>query len=536
MKSKPFWLIMTLVALGVLGLAACQPKPEDPDVVIARQACEQTTDPIDHYRCLERHAIVNANPAVCQLTGVELESRCLQAVYRKAQTSAICDKIYLEAVRQECQAYYANQLITPSPSPTATPTPSPTPTPTPTPLGELPLAQILPAQVTPPPDAWYPERPGGSPARDPVAWLRAHVQLMTDLLNSSADVEEALTRYATLIPGQEARTEQPAALWFIIAELDNDGAYEWLISAPRLDQPCSDSDCRSYLLIYRYQDALFVPAGVLSDANWPQGLENLRFISVEDVDGDGKNDLILRTQSGDMTQALVGRWAAGRWTSLNADPIAYPNSEILLEDVNGDGLTEILLHGGVIDDPKAGLQRPRTRIYTLRFRRYVLDTTLSDADEHPYYRMLDAQRALNEGDLFTALTLAESVLHEGDYRNYAGLDAYSEARIVPYAGTIAMLARAQLDQPGAVAEIMIEIEKRYGESGSPFVDGARTLWHTYRRTQDPVKACQALEEVIFERLNQASFFEHYGYATERLDAWDVCPLDEKPRSATRTDL
>ncbi len=537
MSSRIPWFLLMVGFLGLMSLAACKAQPAtDPDILIAQQACDSTGDPLEYYRCVEKHALVNRNPAVCRLVGADLEARCLQNVYPKVQDAAICSRIELENVRQDCQAYYAGQQVTPSPMPTLTPSPTPTLSPTPTPLGELPLARVLPAQVTPPPPTWYPERPDGSPQRDPVAWVRAHVRLMTDLLNSSADVEEALQRYAMLIPGQAASSVSPAALWSIIAELDNDGAYEWLISTPRLDQPCPDTDCQSYVLIFRYQEGLFTPVGLLSDANWPEGLTNPRFISVEDLDADEKNELVISTQVGEDLRILVGRWNNGVWQNLSADPITYANAEVSLEDLNDDGLIEILLHGGVVNDPQAGLQRPQTRVYGLHYRRYVQETTLPDADAHIYYRTLDAQRALKEGDLDTALELAESVLNEADYTAYAQVDSYAESRIVPYAGAIAMLARAQLDQPGAVANLMITIEQRYGESGSPFVEGARALWHTYRRTQNPRQACQALEEAIFARLDQASFFEHYGYATERLDAWEVCPLDEKPRTATRTDL
>ncbi len=530
-------MVLTLALVALLALAACQKRPaQDPDVLIAQQACGQTSDALEQYRCIEKHAVANANPAVCRLAGPELESHCLQVLYQKVSDPSLCSRLDDAALRQDCEAYYAGQRNTPTPQPTPSPTATPTPTPTPTPLGELPLAQVLPAQVTPPPPYWYPERPGGSPAQDPTAWLRAHVRLITDLLNVSADADTALQRYADLIPMQTTRPDLPAALWSTIAEVDNDGAYEWLISIPRLDQPCADDACRAYLVIFRLQDELFTPVGVLSDTNWPEGLANLRFVSVEDLDADGKNELVLSTRVDEETRVLVGRWANGTWQSISADPITFPNAEVLLDDLDGDSLTEILLHGGVVSDPQAGLQRSRTRVYSIHYRRYVLSATLSDADEHIYYRVLDAQKALAQGEVFKALELAESVLYEEDYQGYADVDAYSEARIVPYAGAIAMLIRAQLDQPGAVADIMITIEQRYGESGSPFVDGARSLWHTYRRTQDPVKACQALEESIFASLNQASFFERYGYATERLDAWDVCPLDEKPRTATRTDL
>jgi hypothetical protein len=538
MSSKLKALIIVFVIL-LPGLAGCGARAaEDPDVLIAQQACARATDALAHYQCLESHALTSRNPAVCRLTGSELEGRCLQNLYQKSQDPSLCSRIYLEETRLACQAYYAGPGSKPSPTPTPQPaaTPFPTPQPTPTPLGDLPIEQVLPAQVTPPPPSWHPATPDGSPERDPVAWLRAHGRLLTDLLNSSSEVEQALQRYALLIPGQAGRTETPAALWSVIAELDQDGAYEWLISAPRLDRPCLDTECYTYLFIFRYQEGLFIPAGVIPAANWLEGLANPRFVSVEDLDADGNNEVVLSTQSGEETQVLVGRWQNGRWQSLSADPLSYPNAEVRLEDINGDSLIEILLHGGLVQDPQAGLQRPQTRVYALHYRRYVLETTLGDADPHPYYRMLDARRALEERDTETALELAEDVFNEKNYATYDQVNSYAEARIVPYAGALAMLARMQLEQPGAVAELMIAIEQRYGESGSPFVEGARAAWQAYRRTQDPLSACRALEETVTLQAAKAPFFEVYGTRTERITTWDICPWDEKPRQGTPPNL
>ncbi len=528
-----------LIILFILlwGLAGCNARPsENPDVLIARQACEKAADALERYQCLEKHALASGNPEICRLTGADLETRCLTNLYQKSPDPSLCSRMYRDDIRQACELYYTHQNVSPTPIATPTPIPLPSPTPTPTPLGEMPIGQVLPVAVTPPPPSWYPTVPDGSPALNPVAWMRAHLRLLTDLLNSSPDVEQALQRYALLIPQQAGRTENPEALWSMLTELDQDGAYEWLISIPHLDRPCPDTDCYTYLAIFRYQEGLFIPVGVLPAANWSEGWANLRFISVEDLDADGNNELVLSTQIGEETQVLVGRWKeeAG-WQSLNADPMTFPNAEVHLEDLNGDGLTEILLHGGVIQDPQAGLQRPRTRVYALQYRRYVLKTTLSEADNHIYYRMLDARSALETGDIYTALDLAESILNEGQYSNYAYINSYAESRIVPYAGVLAMLAHMQLDQPGLVAELMIEIERRYGESGSPFVDGARAAWQAYRQSQDPVKACQVLEAVSL-RVSEAPFFELYGTRTERITTWDVCPLDEKPHQGTPTDL
>jgi len=117
-------------------------------------------------------------------------------------------------------------------------------------------------------------------------------------------------------------------------------------------------------------------------------------------------------------------------------------------------------------------------------------------------------------------------------------------RIVSYAAIEAMLVHALRHEPGAMEELLREVETKYDRLDNPYVEAGRRLWETYQATQDPLAACEAVERTVRERRDQAEFFRWYGYnpstgsgqRMERLPLEHACPIDEGlQQEAERSD-
>jgi hypothetical protein len=91
-----------------------------------------------------------------------------------------------------------------------------------------------------------------------------------------------------------------------------------------------------------------------------------------------------------------------------------------------------------------------------------------------------------------------------------------------------MLVHTQQGEVGAMEALLREVEARYDQFENPYVEAAQRLWYTYRDTQDPLLACQAVERTVREHQELAEFLGlyGYGYATEHLPIEQICPFDD----------
>lgn len=94
---------------------------------------------------------------------------------------------------------------------------------------------------------------------------------------------------------------------------------------------------------------------------------------------------------------------------------------------------------------------------------------------------------------------------------------WEQVRIVSYAAIEAMLVHALRHEPGALAALLHAIEAKYDRLDNPYVEAGQRLWQTYRATQDPLAACEAMERTVREQLDRARFF--HTMAT----TWNDCP-------------
>lgn len=424
--------------------------------------------------------------------------------------------------------------------PTTTPSPTPLPIPTDTPRQAL-AAGLLPSEpVTAPSTDWIPTRPPPFDVEKDTqaSWVQEYIQTITDLLNldpgadAATRTNTALAQLAAWMPADSTyEGPLPPNAWAVSRDLNGDGETEWLISVPARDQGCWVTYCPAYVLILQERDDLFVPAAILIQDENVWELSDPKLLMVADINADGHLEVVIEQVTCGahtcFTQIIIGQWDGQRWHSLTADPVMQAYTDYTMVDHDGNGLVDIVMHGGMYGSVGAGLQRPHTQVFAWRDGAYRLIEDTPDPDDHPYFQMFDANTALANEDWDTALSLALAVInYPGVYEDEGWLTPDAWARIIGYATLEAMFVYAQQGDVEAMRQVHAGLLSRSASApNDPYPDAAWHMLEVYEATDDPLAACLAVEDFIAARAEDAAFFEWYGYGTERLTVDQICPLD-----------
>jgi hypothetical protein len=255
-------------------------------------------------------------------------------------------------------------------------------------------------------------------------------------------------------------------------------------------------------------------------------------VAAEDITGDGTGEAVYTVSTcGAHTCTLTVRVLSGDETPYRdlAPEVRLETADLTLTDRNGDGVKEIVLHGGTIGSVGAGPQRARTQTYTWNGEVYELSETVNDASNLLYFAILDADAAFEQGsytEAAAAYTTAvnDSELREsGYYQNEAReLRAYAlyRAALATLAGGGSgrqandLLARARRDFPAAVnSGLVLAFQDAYTEPADP-ADRLSAL----------ASACLAVREQIDEDREAYELFWDFGYSNPPFDAQKMCPF------------
>jgi hypothetical protein len=255
-----------------------------------------------------------------------------------------------------------------------------------------------------------------------------------------------------------------------------------------------------------------------------------------DVNADGNGELVYtRSTCGAHTCTLsvfviTGDGAGYRHlTPFTDDPaapsgIAMETAELTLEDRDGDGAQEIVLHGGIIGSAGAGPQRTRTEVYAWNGEVYALTELTYDTSDLRYFAVLDADAAFGERDYERAAQLYEEALGDG----LAEVEGFgSRDELLAYAEFRLGLSRLVLDDfTGASQAIEVAIA-RYPATMT--ADAAIAFRNAMNLSEagyagDLAAGCAAATGALE---NDAARFEEawsYGYANPQLTPAAVCPF------------
>jgi len=286
-------------------------------------------------------------------------------------------------------------------------------------------------------------------------------------------------------------------------------------------------------VIFEEENNLFVPKKLISgndfgfDGESDYSREYSEVLRIGDMTGDARKEVVILEAIHGSTNhgrlLAIGRWDGEQWVNLvGKHHISHQLSSIRFDDIDGSGTTEVVMEGGLVVSNGAGLQRSSTIVFGFIDGAFNVINFDYEPSEHPYHMLVDAGRALRDGNPEKALQLAEIVLAmsvESIAGHYWVTRKHAE-RIFAYAHIQRMMALANT---GRVGEALSGVDSLWGldPQSNPYIKAASDLANSLggwdAEGADPCFAYgqveKELEEIPEEEL---SLLEHIGYRTEAL--------------------
>lgn len=441
-------------------------------------------------------------------------------------------------------AHYLTPVLSATPYPTDTPKPALPPSPTSSGVQEV-LGKI---QVRSLPPNWIATLPPMEPLPG-MTGTQVFLQAATDLMNYVQGEEQAYLKILSIL--NPDNNQVPGRAWLRAADLDSDGALEWLMAYPveayGTTIKCSGS-CVRLVILFEKQGAQFVPVSLMdayTDHQDGAGWYNFPLIfGLDDLNLDGHLEVLLHTRQpanhADFENLIVTAWDGARWQELGYFS-QRSVEQMFAVDLDGDGLKEIILNGGMAGVTWISPERTQLSVYGLRDGSYEWSGDFLPASGHAYFQVLDANAALQAGRLAKALELAKNAWLPSYAHNWRLLSCQ-----YTYAAIQVMLVYALWGEQSNLQAVLDQIEQRCGASGDRFVGAARLFSLAYRQTGDVLAACQAMERFVADRWSDPRAvpallppFRIYQdqFPLEEFETWQVCSLDipARPSAAKPAD-
>lgn len=260
-------------------------------------------------------------------------------------------------------------------------------------------------------------------------------------------------------------------------------------------------------------------------------------VDVADLSGDGLPDLITDAHlcgahtcygnyrviglTAEGLGDLVSRPPVGEGDAGNSINLSYP--DVRVEDVDGDGTPELLVHGGTIGSAGAGVVRPHTEVWRWDGAAVTLAETILDPTGYRHHILYEANDRMAAGDLDGALALYEAAINDPALRNdgfhhppeqvYADISRFAAFRLILIdllqgngeraAGRLAWLQATHPDTAAAGAASLLM-------SGWTGPEGQAAL-------------CESIEAGLAGFENPTGTLADMGYGNSSLSAADFCP-------------
>ncbi len=260
-------------------------------------------------------------------------------------------------------------------------------------------------------------------------------------------------------------------------------------------------------------------------------------VSVGDITGDGAGELVHATNwCGASTCTLnvfVVAGDSGKYKRLDTSAdvpefpseIAMPSAEVRVEDTNGDGTMEIVLHGGIIQSAAAGPQRMRTEVYGWDGEQFSLTSIENDPPARRYFKVRDADDAFSQGDYEQAVGLYQEAIDGTGLKEVTWfgsreeLTAYSTFRLgLSYLKLGDTKAAAQ-QISAAIANYPVSL---HGKAAMTFRNAISLNQGGYSGQLSA--GCDAVSDFANQNLDRLREVWDYGWANPDFDPDALCPL------------
>jgi hypothetical protein len=363
----------------------------------------------------------------------------------------------------------------------------------PTPTYILPQTPTLPAQ--------FPVQPE-SPDQQ--------IRVITDFLNVSPTHVHLLSQLFAAWQARLQVGDYPSGDAIREIDIDGDTQPELLVIPPVQFAGSSDTGKYPGLLItfHHLANGMYQPFAIHTSA-----IGAIRIWQVIDVTQDGHVEILLQANDcGAHTCFMtlqVLQWAHTHYRQIFTTRMSY--AEPRVQDIDGDGVQELLVTGGTVGSTGAGVQRAITEIYAWNGTTFALRQTIPDpiASQHPYWKLMDGNTAMKAKAYAQAiLSFQDAIAAKPPYPSIGdqGIDA---AVVVAAARFQLMLAYLELGEHAHALSTYQEAQQRDGK----YATWTSVFWDRYQVRGDIAASCTAARTAAHD-----VYLPGYNYANHPLQA------------------
>jgi hypothetical protein len=380
-------------------------------------------------------------------------------------------------------------------------------------------AQVLPTATSAPrPTDTPPPPPTAVPIPPRPQDFEQYASTIVAYLNDSKGDEDGLR---SLLEGWEALRHVTDLLR---VDVDDDGTGEFLLVVVD-PSPEYGINARGDLLVIDRDNETFRLAYT---AAGDSVLTDPALLEVDDLNEDGYTEIAFSSTSCGahtcFTTVYVVSSGTGTYDDLTNGGVEMSYAEPSFQDWDGDGTRALIMHGGTIGSVGAGPQRARTEVYKWNGTTYVPSETVYDYSNYLYFKVLDANQALVDGEYERATILYREAIDdhslqtwmEGDEREE--LTAFSRYRL---SLTYLMMGEAGMAQAARDELLSAQPENIYAQA-------ATILWDAYTQDGDLREACEQVGTFAEDHPETIEVLADYGYGNPTFTPQEVCPLSLFP--------
>jgi hypothetical protein len=259
---------------------------------------------------------------------------------------------------------------------------------------------------------------------------------------------------------------------------------------------------------------------------------HLTIVSVADINASGTANLVYTSSTCIVHTCYVGVSAlaydpaSGEMVDLLGEQFARPYSSASIVDMDGDGVSEILIDVGGFGSVGAGPQRTYRETYVWDGQHYVLSETVITSEPWPIHYLQDADAAAEAGDYAAALDIYQEFLDQDDPLvctkdpdEIPGLRRYARYRVMLIHVLLGDDASAEAVYESLRGEVAGEVGPEAG-----FIALADMFWESYAQTRDVGQSCREVVKYAGDHPTTFEILNMFGYANRQYAAEDMCPF------------
>ncbi|MBN1312039.1 MAG: hypothetical protein JXB30_11530 [Anaerolineae bacterium] len=271
--------------------------------------------------------------------------------------------------------------------------------------------------------------------------------------------------------------------------------------------------------------------------------------SADDINGNYVNDLVYTiktcTDLGCEGKTSILEWniTLGNFSSLLTNEITTVEPEVVVSDVDEDGLSEVSVTTGTIRNPSAGPQRKVTNIYKWDGSLYVLSQLLKSPAQYRIHVIYDGDDALAAHDYKAAIEAYKQASTNEELKGWLYADEFQYlSAFARYRLMLAYVLGNNIDKAQATHDELIgqyapppPLPPPEGEAtatptpqagplpGAEFATLADVFWQNFTVNRDVSRACSQVIDSVDKNSSILSLLNSFGYANRQYRPVDICP-------------